>query len=59
MRRVVYAESRKLRLRVNGYKPGDYIEPASLGEVPVPVVAPQLTLPHQPAVVSVDADSRG
>ena len=40
MRRVVYAESRKLRLRVNGYK--DYIEPASLSEVPVPVLAPQL-----------------
>ncbi|KAK5939678.1 hypothetical protein PMZ80_008058 [Knufia obscura] len=28
MRRVVYAESRKLRLRVNGYR--DYVEPASL-----------------------------
>ncbi|KEF55167.1 uncharacterized protein A1O9_08821 [Exophiala aquamarina CBS 119918] len=35
MRRVVYAESRKLRLKVNGYK--DYIEPASLKEIPVPV----------------------
>ena len=33
LRRVVYAESRKLRLKVNGYK--DYIEPASLKEVPV------------------------
>lgn len=37
MRRVVYAESRKLRLRVNGYK--DYIEPASLAEVPAPIPA--------------------
>jgi hypothetical protein len=35
MRRVVYAESRKLRLRVNGHK--DYIEPASVKEVPVEV----------------------
>ena len=33
MRRVVYAESRKLRLKVNGYK--DYIEPGSVKEVPV------------------------
>jgi len=33
MRRVVYAESRKLRLRVNGYR--DYVEPAGLGEVPI------------------------
>lgn len=33
MRRVVYAESRKLRLEVNGW--GDYIEPASTKEVPV------------------------
>lgn len=33
MRRVVYAESRKLRLKVNGYK--DYIEPASVREVHV------------------------
>jgi hypothetical protein len=32
MRGVVYAESRKLRLRVNGYN--DYIEPAGLDEVP-------------------------
>jgi hypothetical protein len=33
MRRVVYAESRKLRLKVNGY--GDeYVEPESVGEVP-------------------------
>lgn len=40
MRRVVYAESRKLRLKVNGYK--DYIEPKSVAEVPagpVPVAA--------------------
>jgi hypothetical protein len=35
-----YAESRKLRLKVNGYK--DYIEPKSVAEVPagpVPVAA--------------------
>jgi len=53
MRRVVYAESRKLRLRVNGYK--DYIEPSSLKEVPVSVgaaEAPQLDLPYQPAVTT-------
>ncbi|KAK3679580.1 hypothetical protein LTR37_021399 [Vermiconidia calcicola] len=40
MRRVVYAESRKLRMRVNGHK--DYIEPRSLNEVPAPVSAPFL-----------------
>lgn len=40
MRRVVYAESRKLRLRVNGYK--DYIEPGSIDEVPAPATAPLL-----------------
>lgn len=34
MRRVVYAESRKLRLRVNGYGDGDYVEPGSVDEVP-------------------------
>jgi hypothetical protein len=44
MRRVVYAESRELRLRVNGYK--DYIEPASLREVPAPVTVPQVVLSH-------------
>jgi hypothetical protein len=69
MRRVVYAESRKLRLRVNGYKVRlrridivvhpltcfqDYIEPAGLAEVPAPVVAPQLDLTYQPAVKTVD-----
>ncbi|EME81437.1 uncharacterized protein MYCFIDRAFT_38573 [Pseudocercospora fijiensis CIRAD86] len=37
MRRVVYAESRKLRTRVNGFK--DYIEPSSLMEVPAPIPA--------------------
>jgi hypothetical protein len=47
MRRVVYAESRKLRLRVNGYK--DYVEPASLNEVPCPVPAPSLPLMYQKA----------
>ena len=35
MRRVVYAESRKLRLRVNGYD--TYIEPGSVKEVPHPL----------------------
>jgi len=51
MRRVVYAESRKLRLRVNGHR--SYIEPSSLDEVPAPIPAPQLDLPYQPAVTSV------
>jgi hypothetical protein len=51
MRRVVYAESRKLRLKVNAYK--DYIEPASLKEVPALVPAVQMDLPHQPAVPTV------
>lgn len=55
MRRVVYAESRKLRLRVNGYK--DYVEPASLFEVPAPLPAPQLPLRHQPAMQTVDVKS--
>ncbi|USP82840.1 heme-dependent catalase [Curvularia clavata] len=45
MRRVVYAESRKLRLRVNGFADGDYVEPASIGEVPVKgPEAPQMQL---------------
>jgi len=52
MRRVVYAESRKLRLRVNGHR--DYIEPGSLNEVPAPLPAPQLSLPHQPALQTVE-----
>ena len=52
MRRVVYAESRKLRLKVNGHR--DYVEPSSLKEVPVPSPAPQFDLPHQPAVTSVE-----
>lgn len=52
LRRVVYAESRKLRLRVNGYK--GYVEPSSLEEVPAPIPAPQLALPHQPALQTVD-----
>lgn len=38
MRRVVYAESRKLRMQVNGFK--DYIEPSSMNEVPVPIAPP-------------------
>ena len=53
MRKVVYAESRKLRLRVNGYR--DYIEPGSVQEVPAPLPAPQLPLRHQHAVTTVEA----
>lgn len=45
MRRVVYAESRKLRLKVNGYN--SYIEPASLTEVPHSGELPQLPVPTQ------------
>lgn len=55
MRRVVYAESRKLRLAVNGYK--GYVEPASLEEVPVPVPAPQLEMPFQNAATTVEVSS--
>lgn len=51
MRRVVYAESRKLRLKVNGHK--GYVEPASLLEVPAPIAAPQLEMPYQKAVLTV------
>lgn len=54
LRRVVYAESRKLRLRVNGFK--DYVEPESLLEVPAPLVAPQLKLPYQPALRTVEVN---
>ena len=56
MRRVVYAESRKLRLKVNGLD--SYIEPAGLSEVPdqkkgtEPV---QRELPLQNATVSAAA----
>lgn len=50
MRRVVYAESRKLRLKTNGFK--DYIEPASLEEVPAAGHAPQLELPFMKAVTT-------
>ncbi|KAK4933932.1 hypothetical protein LTR66_015813, partial [Elasticomyces elasticus] len=53
MRRVVYAESRKLRLRVNGNK--EYIEPTGLNEVPAPIAAPQLSMPYQHAVTTVEA----
>ena len=42
MRRVVYDESRKLRLRVNGCK--SYIEPANLEEVPAPIAAPHVAV---------------
>lgn len=55
MRRVVYAESRKLRLRVNGYK--DYVEPSSLAEVPAPLAPPQISLPHQHAAQTVEVSS--
>ncbi|KAK4580521.1 hypothetical protein LTR86_000724 [Recurvomyces mirabilis] len=55
MRRVVYAESRKLRLSVNGYK--DYVEPASLKEVPAPIPPPQLNLTYQPAITTVEVAS--
>lgn len=57
MRRIVYAESRKLRLKVNGHD--GYIEPASLDEVPAStaVKAPAVDLPHQPAVASVKVSS--
>ncbi|CAI6341042.1 unnamed protein product [Periconia digitata] len=51
MRRVVYAESRKLRLRVNGYK--DYVEPANLNDVPCPVPAPTLQLRYPDATQTV------
>ncbi|CAK4031764.1 heme-dependent catalase [Lecanosticta acicola] len=44
MRRVVYAESRKLRMKVNGNK--EYIEPASIAEVPAPI--PAVQLPYNP-----------
>lgn len=53
MRRVVYAESRKLRLRVNGYR--DYVEPGSVKEVPAPIPAPQVPLRGQAAVQTVEA----
>jgi hypothetical protein len=42
LRRVVYAESRKLRLKVNGFD--GYIEPASLKEVPHTGSAPDIKL---------------
>jgi hypothetical protein len=40
MRKVVYAESRRLRLKVNGY--ADYVEPAGLGEIPGKVTAQEV-----------------
>jgi hypothetical protein len=52
MRRVVYAESRKLRLKVNGYK--DYVEPAGLDEVPVSMPSPQTQLGGQHAVSTIE-----
>lgn len=55
MRRVVYAESRKLRLRVNGFR--DYVEPEGLKDVPAPLVAPQVGLPLMNAKTSVEVGS--
>jgi hypothetical protein len=52
MRRVVYAESRKLRLKVNGHK--DYVEPSSLKEVPAPITAPKIVLPHHSAAITLE-----
>ena len=52
MRRVVYAESRKLRLKVNGYD--KYIEPAGLNEVPHDGSPPQLPLPQQHALTTAE-----
>lgn len=52
MRRVVYAESRKLRLRINGHR--DYEEPRSLVEVPVSVLGPQLQPPYQQALQTTE-----
>ncbi|KAF2131823.1 heme-dependent catalase [Dothidotthia symphoricarpi CBS 119687] len=52
MRRVVYAESRKLRLRVNGYK--DYVEPAGVDEVPRGESPPQVKLKYQDAARTVE-----
>jgi hypothetical protein len=53
MRRIVYAESRKLRLRVNGFK--DYIEPAGLSELPVSLPTPQFSLPLSKSKTAVGA----
>lgn len=50
MRRVVYVESRKLRLKVIDSK--DYVEPSTLGEIPVLEPVPQISLPYQHAVKS-------
>lgn len=52
MRRVVYAESRKLRLRVNGHR--DYVEPSSINEVPAPIPAPQLPMPFSSALTTAE-----
>ena len=52
LRRVVYAESRKLRLQVNGYR--DYIEPDGLKDVPAPIVAPQVEMPYLKAVTTAE-----
>lgn len=55
MRRVVYAESRKLRLQVNGYR--NYIEPAGLDEVPAPIPTPQIKLPLQNAIQTTEVEA--
>lgn len=56
MRRVVYAESRKLRLKVNGFGQ-EYVEPSSVKEVPNGSAPPQIDLPFQPAVKTVEVAS--
>ena len=48
MRRVVYAESRKLRLKVNGYK--DHVEPGGLDDVPAAVPGMQSSVGGQHAL---------
>ena len=52
MRRVVYAESRKLRLKANGHD--GYIEPASVKEVPHHGEPPEIKLPEQDAVTNAE-----
>lgn len=52
MRRVVYAESRKLRLKVNGYD--GYIEPAGVKEVPHSGSPPDLGITQQVAQTGLE-----
>jgi hypothetical protein len=42
IRRVIYAESRKLRLRLNGFKEGDYVEPEGIEDVPMGEAMPDV-----------------